>query len=274
MTVMKENMPPKITTLTLQKMKKERRKITALTCYDASMAKLLNACGVDVVLVGDSVGNVRLGYGNTLPVTLEEMAVHTRAARRGNSTSLLVSDMPFLSYELDAAEAARAAGRLVKSGGAEAVKLEGAGPAILKSIRRILSANIPVMGHVGLTPQSVHRLGGYRVQGRDKKSAQATLSGALALEKTGVFAIVLEAVPADLAARITRRLKIPTIGIGAGAGCDGQILVIDDMLGLSEGPAPRFVKQYAALRRQAGDAVKRYCRDVRSGNFPGREHTY
>jgi 3-methyl-2-oxobutanoate hydroxymethyltransferase len=266
-------MTKKITTFTLLNMKKERQKIAALTCYDAAMAGLLNAAGVDVILVGDSVGNVKLGYADTLPVTLEEMSVHVKAARRGNSRALLVADMPFMSYELDPREAARAAGRLVKDG-AEAVKVEGAGPKILKSIRAILDANIPVMGHLGLTPQSVHRLGGWRVQGRDKKGAAQILKDARALERAGVFSMVLEAVPAALAARVTRILKTPTIGIGAGPQCDGQILVIDDMLGLSPTPAPKFVKTYANLRAAASNAVGRYISDVRAGRFPAKEQTY
>ena len=263
----------KVTVHTLQEMKRSGEKIVALTAYDAPMARLLNQAEVDVILVGDSVGNVKLGFPNTLPVTLGHMLHHTRAVRRGNSRAFLVADMPFLTYEFDPKDAVRQVGRLMKEGGAEAVKVEGAG-AVLPSIRALIGANIPVMGHLGLTPQSVHRLGGYRVQGRSPGDAERLMSQARQLEKAGVFALVLEAVPAPLARRITRALKIPTIGIGAGVETDGQILVLDDLLGFSEGPSPRFVKPYAHLWTDALSAVRRFRSDVRSSRFPGPDQTY
>lgn len=263
----------KVTTSTLLEMKRKGQRITALTAYDAPTARLLDEAGTDVVLVGDSVGNVKLGYDNTLPVTVEEMLHHTRAAKRGNSRALLVADMPYLSYEVDPKEAARNAGRLVKEGGAEAVKLEG-GLEAAPAIKELLRINIPVMGHLGLTPQAVHRLGGYRVQGRRPQEAEKIMTDARVLEGAGVFAIVLECVPAELAREITRKVSVPTIGIGAGPHCDGQVLVIDDLLGLAEGPSPKFVKRYADLRAQARAAVERYLREVQEGVFPGPEHSY
>lgn len=266
-------LPGKVTVHTLHHMKRSGEKIVALTAYDAPMARLLNVAEVDVILVGDSVGNVKLGFPNTLPVTLDHMLHHTRAVRRGNSRAFLVADMPFLTYEFDPKDAVRQVGRLMKEGGAEAVKVEGAG-AILPSIRALIGANIPVMGHLGLTPQSVHRLGGYRVQGRSPRDADRLLMQARQLEKAGVFALVLEAVPAPLARRVTRALKIPTIGIGAGKDTDGQILVLDDLLGFSDAPPPRFVKPYAHLWTEALSALRRFRNDVRSSRFPGPDQTY
>jgi 3-methyl-2-oxobutanoate hydroxymethyltransferase len=269
--------PSKIATTSLRDMKRRGEKITALTAYDAPTARLLDETGVDVVLVGDSVANVKLGYDSTLPVTLEEMIHHTRAVRRGlgaRHRSLLVADMPFLTYEYDPREAVKLVGRLMKEGGAEAVKVEGASPAILRSIRALIEANIPVMGHLGLTPQSVHRLGGYRVQGRDARAARALREQAQQLEKAGVFAMVLEAIPALLARAVTKTVKIPTIGIGAGLQCDGQILVVDDLLGLTPAPRPRFVRAYADLRSASVAAVRSWSQDVRQGRFPGPEQTY
>lgn len=264
---------PKVTVHTLREMKRSGEKIVALTAYDAPMARLLNRALVDVILVGDSVGNVKLGYPHTLPVTLADILHHTQAVRRGNSRALLVADMPFLSYEFDPKDAVRHVGKLIKEGGAEAVKVEGS-RAILPSLRALIRANIPVMGHLGLTPQSVHRLGGYRVQGRTARDAATLLREARRLESEGVFALVLEAVPAPLARRITRALKIPTIGIGAGVETDGQILVLDDMLGLSDSPPPRFVKVYTRLWDEALGAVQRFRDDVRSSQFPGPDQTY
>jgi 3-methyl-2-oxobutanoate hydroxymethyltransferase len=263
----------KVTVHTLQDMKRSGEKIVALTAYDAPMARLLNQAEVDVILVGDSVGNVKLGFPNTLPVTLEHMLHHTHAVRRGNRRAFLVADMPFLTYEFDPKDAVRQVGRLMKEGGAEAVKVEGAG-AVLPSIRALIGANIPVMGHLGLTPQSVHRLGGYRVQGRAPGDAERLLMQARQLEKAGVFALVLEAVPGPLARRVTRALKIPTIGIGAGKDTDGQILVLDDLLGFSDALPPRFVKPYAHLWGEALAAVRRFRNDVRSARFPGPDQTY
>ncbi|MBI4425221.1 MAG: 3-methyl-2-oxobutanoate hydroxymethyltransferase [Elusimicrobia bacterium] len=265
--------PDKVTTSRLTEMKQKGERITALTAYDAPTAALLNAAGVDVILVGDSVGNVKLGYENTIPVTVEEMLHHVKAVKRGNSRAMLVADMPYLSYELDPKEAVRNAGRLIKDGGAEAVKVEG-GLEIAPTVKELLRANIPVMGHLGLTPQAVHRLGGYKVQGRKPQEAEKMLTDARVLEGSGVFALVLECVPDALARELSRKLPIPTIGIGAGPDCDGQILVVDDMLGLTEGAPPKFVKRYAELRGPALDAVRRYVAEVQDGKYPGPEHTF
>lgn len=262
-----------VTTAKLVEMKQKGIKITALTAYDAPTARLLNEAGVDVVLVGDSVGMVKLGYENTLPVTLEEMLHHVKAVKRGNSRALLVADMPYLSYELSASEALKNAGRLVKEGGAQGVKIEG-GLEVAPVIKELLRINIPVMGHLGLTPQAIHRLGGYKVQGRRPQDAERMLTDAKILEGAGAFALVLECVPAALAKEITRKLSIPTIGIGAGSHCDGQVLVVDDMLGLSEGPGLKFVKRYADLRPVALKAAASFCREVREGLFPAPEHEF
>jgi 3-methyl-2-oxobutanoate hydroxymethyltransferase len=273
---MTKKLPPplaRITPITLGEMKRAKQKITALTAYDAPTARLLNQAGVDVLLVGDSVGNVKLGYSNTLPVTLEEMLHHTRAVSRGNDRALLVADMPFLTYEFDPKDAVRQVGRLIKEGGAAAVKVEGAGT-VLPSIRALVAANIPVMGHLGLTPQSVHRLGGYKVQGRDRRTATRFLAEARRLEAAGVFAVVLEAIPRSLAKRLTRLLRVPTIGIGAGPDTDGQILVVDDLLGLTPTPRPRFVRPYAALAAASLRAMRAYADDVRAGRFPGPAESY
>jgi len=263
----------KITTHTLLDMKHKGENIVALTAYDAPTAALINEAGVDVILVGDSVANVKLGYENTLPVTPEEMLHHVKAVTRGNKHSLVVADMPYLSYEIDPKEALRIAGRFVKEGGAEAVKVEG-GIEVGPVIKELVRINVPVMGHLGLTPQAVNRLGGYRVQGRRPQEADKMLTDARILEGAGVFAIVLEAVPEDLAREITKKVGVPTIGIGAGKGCDGQILVVDDMLGMGAGPTPKFVKRYAELRTAMVDAVKSYAEEVRTGEFPGPDHTY
>ena len=262
-----------VTTAKLVEMKQKGVKISALTAYDAPTARLLNEAGVDVILVGDSVANVKLGYENTIPVSLDEMLHHVKAVKRGNSRALLVADMPYLSYELDVKEALRNAGRLIKEGGAQAVKLEG-GIEVAPVVKELLRINIPVMGHLGLTPQALHRFGGYKVQGRKPQEAEKIVTDAKILEGAGAFAIVLECVPQGLAREITRKLSIPTIGIGAGSHCDGQILVSDDMLGLSEGPALKFVKRFADLRPAMLKAAQAYCREVQSGAFPSAEHEF
>ncbi|MDE2293721.1 MAG: 3-methyl-2-oxobutanoate hydroxymethyltransferase [Elusimicrobia bacterium] len=263
----------KVTTAVLAEMKRRGERIAALTAYDAPTARLVEQAGVDVVLVGDSVANVKLGYENTIPVTVDEMLHHVKAVRRGLSRPLLVADMPYLSYELGVPEALRHAGRLVKEGGAEAVKVEG-GIEVAPVVKELLRINVPVMGHLGLTPQAVNRLGGYKVQGRRPQDAEKIVTDARILEGAGVFAVVLEAVPEDLAREVTRKLSIPTIGIGAGAGCDGQILVVDDLLGLGEAAPPKFVKRYADLRPVMLEAVRSWSKDVREGSFPGPEQTY
>ncbi len=248
-------------------------KITCLTAYDYPTARLLDEAGVDVILVGDSLGMVVLGYETTLPVTIEEMLHHTRAVRRGAHHALVVCDMPYGSYHTDSAESLRNAVRFVKEAGAEAVKVEG-GERRLELISRLTEAEIPVMGHVGLTPQSVNALGGYRVQGKTADAAEQLLRDARAVEAAGAFAIVLEAMPRELAAQITREVRIPTIGIGAGPDCDGQILVLSDMLGLTFGQSPKFARQYANVAEIISGAVREYCEDVRSAAFPSDAESY
>ena len=249
------------------------QKIVCLTAYDYPTARLADDAGVDVILVGDSLGMVVLGYESTLPVTLEEMLHHTRAVRRGTRRALVVADMPYGSYHTDTAESLRNAVRFVKEAGAEAVKVEG-GERRLELIARLTEAEIPVMGHVGLTPQSLNALGGYRVQGKSVDAAERLLRDARSVEAAGAFAVVLEAVPRELAAQITRELHIPTIGIGAGPDCDGQILVVNDLLGLTFAQTPKFARQYANVGEVISNAVREYCDDVRSGDFPSDAESY
>lgn len=249
------------------------QKITCLTAYDYPTARLLNEAGVDVILVGDSLGMVVLGHENTLSVTVDEMLHHTRAVRRGAHRALVVADMPYGSYHTDTSESLRNAVRFVKEAGAEAVKVEG-GERRLELIARLTEAEIPVMGHVGLTPQSVNALGGYRVQGKTPDAAEQLLRDARAVEAAGAFAVVLEAVPRDLAARITGDLRIPTIGIGAGPDCDGQVLVLHDILGLTFNQTPKFARQYANVGKAIFSAARAYCDDVRSGRFPSDAESY
>jgi 3-methyl-2-oxobutanoate hydroxymethyltransferase len=250
--------------------KAEGKRFAMLTAYDFPTAKLLDEAGIPVLLVGDSVGNTVLGYENTLPVTMEEMLHHTRAVARGVSNALVVGDMPFLSYQVSVEEGIRNAGRFLKEGGAGAVKIEGAQ---IELVHRLSDLGIPVMAHVGLTPQSVHGLGGYRVQGRGEEAARRVADQASAIEKAGAFAIVLEAMPGDLAAELTRTLRIPTIGIGAGPGTDAQVLVLHDLLGLSE-RLPRFARAYADLRGTISEAAGAFAADVAAGRFPDDEHSY
>jgi 3-methyl-2-oxobutanoate hydroxymethyltransferase len=249
------------------------KKITCLTAYDYPTARLMDEAGVDVVLVGDSVGMVMLGYESTLPLTLEESLHHTKAVRRGVQRALLVADMPYGSYHGEISESLRNAMRFVKEAGAEAVKVEG-GERRLELIARLTEAEIPVMGHVGLTPQSVNAMGGYRVQGKTPGTAEQVLRDARAVEAAGAFAIVLEGVPRELAAEITRTLRIPSIGIGAGPDCDGQILVLHDMLGLTFQEPPKFARRYANVGEIISSAVKEYCADVHSGSFPADAESY
>jgi len=254
-------------------MKEEGEKITVLTAYDYPFARLMDQAGIDMILVGDSVGTVVSGYDNTLPVTIEEMIYHTRAVVRGTSRALVVADMPFLSYQVDLRDARLNAGRLVKEAGAQAVKLEG-GAHVAATIRAIVDMDIPVVGHIGLTPQSVHRMGGFRVQGRGEEQAQQLLADARAVESAGAFALVLEAVPAELAQAITAAVAIPTIGIGAGVHCDGQVLVIHDILGLCEKYSPKFVKKFADVSGNIRQGIDDYIREVREGSFPDDEHSF
>jgi len=249
--------------------KAQGKRLAVLTAYDYTMARLLDAAGVDAVLVGDSVGMVVQGGTHCLAVTLEEMIYHTRLAARGVRRALLISDMPFMSFQVSAQQALENAGRLVKEGSAQAVKLEG-GVRTAPAIEAVVGADIPVMGHIGLTPQSVHRLGGFRVQ-RDEAEL---MEDAQAVEQAGAFALVLECVPAELARKITSLMRIPTIGIGAGAGCDGQVLVTHDILGLFDELRPKFVKRYADVGQAIARAVAGYCQDVRAGTFPAAEHEF
>jgi 3-methyl-2-oxobutanoate hydroxymethyltransferase len=262
----------KVTAPFLRRMKAERRKIVALTSYDFTTTGLLNEAGIDVILVGDSLGMVKLGYPSTLPVTVEDMVYHVRTVARANRGALLVADMPYLSYHASPEDAVRNAGKMLKAG-AEAVKIEG-GQEMVPVFRALKRAKIPVMGHLGMTPQSVHVFGGYKVQGRDQRLRNEFIRDAKTLEKEGLFSIVLECIPAKLGAQISRAVRIPTIGIGAGAGCDGQILVIDDLVGLTPPPLPRFVKTYANLRKTLVQAAQAYAREVRTGRFPNREQSY
>lgn len=261
-----------VTLRTLQQMKRAGQKITMLTAYDATFARLLDASGVDVLLVGDSLGMVVKGENNTLGVTIEQMAYHTAAVARATSRAHVVGDMPFMSYQASAEDALKNAAMLLRAG-ASSVKLEG-GATIAPTVARLVEAGIPVMGHVGLMPQSVHAMGGFVVQGKDPASRQRIKDDALALQKAGAYSIVLEGIPADLAAEITAMLSIPTIGIGAGVGCDGQVLVVYDLLGLNPTFQPKFVKKYVEGASIFLDAFARYVAEVRGGAFPASEHTF
>ena len=262
----------KVTTLALQAMKRRAERITMLTAYDYPTALAMDRAGIDVILVGDSLGMVVLGYPNTLPVTMDEMIHHCKAVSRGAKAPLLVGDMPFMSYQVSVEEAVRNAGRFLQEGGMDAVKLEGGGER-LEAVRAISQAGIPVMGHLGLTPQSVHQLGGFRPQGRNAADAKRLLEDALRLQEAGCFSLVLESIPARLGAYVSTKLSIPTLGIGAGAGCDGQVLVTHDLLGLFERFTPRFVKRYAELHAEMHRAFERYIEDVHTQAFPAAEHT-
>ncbi len=262
-----------VTTLRLVEMKRKGQKIACLTAYDALIARLLDDAGVDVILVGDSLGNVVQGHETTIPVTLEEIIYHTRAVKRGASRALVVSDMPFMSFQVHADEAFRNAGRLMKEAGSGAVKLEGGGR-VIEAVSRMTEAGIPVMGHLGLTPQSINQFGSYRPRGRDADEAERILRDARELEEAGAFAIVLEKIPAKLAADVSAAVTIPTIGIGAGPHCDGQILVYTDMLGLTRDFNPRFVRRYENLHQNISTAVHHFCEDVRAQSFPNESESY
>jgi 3-methyl-2-oxobutanoate hydroxymethyltransferase len=265
--------PRKTTIHTLHRMKQRGERIAMLTAYDYPTAKLMDSAGIDVILVGDSLGMVVLGYPTTLPVTMTDMIHHCKAVARGASRALLVGDLPFMTYQVSREEAVRNAGRLLQEGNMEAVKLEG-GHEVADRVAAIVAAGIPVMGHLGLTPQAVHRMGGYRIQGRDAATAERLKADALAIEKAGAFALVLEGIPAELGQEITAAGAVPTIGIGAGPHCDGQVLVTQDMLGLFEDLTPSFVKQYVGLAPVLREAFGRYRDDVRAGSFPGPEHSF
>ena len=263
----------KLSLIDLAEMKRRGEKIVMVTAYDAPGARFADAAGIDVILVGDTAAMVVLGHESTVPVSMEEMLFMTRTVSRAAQRPIVVGDMPFGTYQVSDDDAVRNAVRFVKEGGADVVKLEGAGPS-LSRVRAIVGAGIPVMGHIGLTPQSATMLGGFKAQGRTAAKARQLLADAQALEAAGCFSLVLEAVPAPVAAHITETLTIPTIGIGAGADCDGQVLVYHDLLGLEEGTSPRFVKRYAYLADEIRDALRRYAEDVRSGAFPQAEHAY
>jgi 3-methyl-2-oxobutanoate hydroxymethyltransferase len=266
-------MPDKVTVPGITAMKEQGKKITMLTAYDTPFARILDQAGVDILLVGDSVGSVVAGYPNTLPVTIDEMIYHTRAVVRGAERSLVVIDMPFMSYQISTEDAKRNAGRMIKESGAEAVKLEG-GFNMKETMEAIVAIDIPVMGHIGLTPQSVHQMGGFKVQGKVEEQKQKIMADAVAVEEAGAFSVVLECIPTELAQEITEQLSIPTIGIGAGVHCDGQVLVIHDLLGLLGDFRPKFVKSYVDLRTVISQAVEEYMDEVRKGKFPTEEHSF
>jgi 3-methyl-2-oxobutanoate hydroxymethyltransferase len=266
-------MGEKITVPHVLKMKQRGEMITCLTAYDYAFARILDEAGIELLLVGDSLGCVIQGNHNTLAVTMDEMVYHTRLVARGRKRALVIGDMPFLSYQIGKEQALANAGRFLQEGGAEAVKLEG-GVHMKETIAAIVRAGIPVMGHIGLTPQSVHQFGGYKIQGRDMARRDMVLRDALAVEEAGVFSVVLEGMPLDLAREITERLTIPTIGIGAGNHCDGQVLVVHDMLGLFDDFRPKFVKQYVDLKQVMSGAVKEFIGEVKARKFPAEEHSF
>lgn len=263
----------KVTTALIKQKKAQRQPITMLTAYDYPMAKIVDEAGIDIALVGDSLGNVVLGYDSTIPVTMDDMVHHAKAVCRGIERAMITVDLPFLSYQASEAEALHNAGRLLQEGGAHSVKLEG-GAEVAPTVQKIVQAGIPVVGHLGLTPQSIHQLGGFKVQGKDETVARKLLDDAKALEEAGAFAIVLECVPAPLAKLVTESAAVATIGIGAGPHCDGQVLVIYDILGLYPRFTPKFVKQYANLYNQAAAAVKQYKEEVEARTFPAPEHSF
>mgnify|MGYP003394923882 FL=1 len=263
----------RVTIPDILKKKAEGKRITMLTAYDFPFAQIVDEAGIDIILIGDSLSMVVQGNDTTIPVTMDEMVYHTRLVSKAVKGAMVIGDMPFMSYQISIEEAVYNAGRFLKEGGAQAVKLEGGMP-VADTIRAITKAEIPVMAHIGLTPQSVHKFGGYKVQGKDPKVAKRLLADAKAVEDAGAFAIVLEAIPASLAKQITKTVKIPTIGIGAGKYCDGNVLVLYDMLGLFNRFVPKFVKRYANLREEALKAVKQYKEDVEKGRFPAEEHGF
>ncbi len=273
----KPSTPPKrkvrVTVPALRAMKDRGERFTMLTAYDATFARMFDEAGIDVLLVGDSLGMVIQGQDSTLPVTVDEIIYHCRAVARGAQRALVVGDLPFMSYQISAEDALRNAGRFLAEGGAQAVKLEG-GAKVAPTIRRIVEAGIPVMAHIGLTPQSVHAMGGFRVQGKTEEAARRILRDARAVEDAGAFALVLEGIPSDLAAEITETVTIPTIGIGAGPDCDAQVLVCYDLLGLTPDLRPKFVKRYAEMFEEGVEAARRYADEVKSGAFPTEEHSF
>ncbi|CEN77701.1 3-methyl-2-oxobutanoate hydroxymethyltransferase [Paraclostridium sordellii] len=263
----------KNTTITFKDSKKNKQKLTMLTAYDYSTAKLIDSCGINGILVGDSLGMVCLGYEDTLSVTMEDMIHHTKAVAKGAKNSLIIADMPFMSYQTSVYDAVYNAGRLIKEGRAQAIKLEG-GVEVFEQIQAVVKASIPVMGHIGLTPQSVNVFGGFKVQGKDEVAAKKLIEDAIAVEKAGAFSVVLEGVPSKLAKIVTEKLSIPTIGIGAGVDCDGQILVYQDMLGMFNDFTPKFVKKYESLGDKMKSAFEKYIDEVENGYFPSQNHSF
>lgn len=266
-------MTQKVTTAYFREAKKTGKRITMLTAYDYPMARMVDEAGIDAILVGDSLGNAVLGYESTIPVTMDDMVHHIKAVTRGVKRAMVIGDMPFLSYHVSREESLRNAGRILQEGGATAVKLEG-GREVAGTVRAMVAAGIPVMGHLGLTPQSIHQMGGYKVQGRDEAAAQKLLDDARALQEAGVFAIVLECVPVPLARLLTGTLEVATIGIGAGPHCTGQVLVTHDLLGMFMGKSPKFAKRYANLHQEIIRALTTYREEVLGGAFPGPEHGF
>jgi 3-methyl-2-oxobutanoate hydroxymethyltransferase len=264
----------KITIPLLQNKKKQKEKITAITAYDFPVAKIVDECGIDLILVGDSLGMVVLGYENTIPVTMEEMIHHTKPVARASKSALVVGDMPYFSFHLSIDESVMNASRFLKEAGAKAVKIEGASKKRLKLIEALVEAEIPVMGHVGLTPQSIHHFGQFKVKGREVEEAKKIITDAINLEKTGVFSVVLECIPMEVGRIITEKLEVPTIGIGAGPYCDGQILVFHDLVGYSNGYLPKFVKKYADFHEIISRSVRSYIDDVKGGRFPDDKYSY
>lgn len=271
---MPEEKTQKVTIPFLQNKKKNKDKIVAITAYDFPVAKIMDECGIDLILVGDSLGMVVLGYENTIPVTMEEMIHHTKPVARASKNALVVGDMPYFSFHLSIEESVMNASRFLKEAGAKAVKIEGSSKKRLKLIETLVEAEIPVMGHVGLTPQSIHHFGRFKVKGREVDEAKKIITGAMNLEKAGVFSVVLECIPMELARIITEKLKVPTIGIGAGPYCDGQILVFHDLVGYSNGYLPKFVKKYADFHELISRSVKGYIDDVKRGKFPDDKYSY
>ncbi len=265
--------PVKVTTQTVVSMKDEAEKISMLTAYDFTMAQIIDRAGIDIILVGDSAGNVMAGYETTIPMTMDNMIYHTACVVRGVERALVIADLPFMSYQVTPNEALRSAGRMMKEAGAHAVKLEG-GKAVAETVKKIVDAGIPVMGHLGLTPQSIYKFGTYKVRAKEQEEAQTLIDDAKALEQAGCFSLVLEKIPARLAKKVTDSVSIPTIGIGAGPSCDGQVLVVHDMLGLNKEFKPRFLRRYADLDSSITEAVQTYITDIKSGDFPNADEQY
>lgn len=265
--------PAKITTQTVVEMKHRGEKIAMLTAYDFTMAQIIDQAGIEIILVGDSASNVMAGHDTTVPITLDQMIYHTSCVVRGVDRALVIADLPFMSYQVTPKDALNSAGRMMKEAGAHAVKMEG-GSAIINTVKKIVDAGIPVMGHLGLTPQSIYKFGTYKVRAQEEEEAEALLKEAKLLEEAGCFSIVLEKIPAKLAKKVTSEISIPTIGIGAGVDCDGQVLVIHDMLGMNKGFNPRFLRRYADIHTTMTEAVEQYIQDIKDKNFPNQDEQY